>query len=55
MVISFVTLFVLGQYALYRGRRYRAMRTLWRGIRLGQDGSASVYAARRRAGGFSSL
>ncbi|MCF4129237.1 DUF898 domain-containing protein [Methylobacterium sp. SyP6R] len=46
VVISFVTLFVLGQYALYRGRRYRAMRTLWRGIRLGQDGSASVYAAR---------
>lgn len=46
VVISFVTLFVLGQYALYRGRRYRAMRTLWRGIRLGQDGSASVYVAR---------
>ena len=46
VAISFVPLFVLGQYALYRGRRYRAMRTLWRGIRLGQDGSALVYAAR---------
>ncbi|KMO15505.1 hypothetical protein QR78_21100 [Methylobacterium indicum] len=46
VAISFVSLFVLGQYALYRGRRYRAMRTLWRGIRLGQDGSALGYAAR---------
>ena len=39
VVISFVFLFLLGQFAIYRGRRYRAMRTLWRGIRLGQDGS----------------
>ncbi|WP_298956120.1 YjgN family protein [uncultured Methylobacterium sp.] len=46
VVVSFVTLFLLGQYALYRGRRYRAMRTLWRGIRLGQVGSGFVYAAR---------
>lgn len=44
--LSFLVLFVLGQYALYRGRRYRAMRTLWRGIRLGQDGSGFAYAAR---------
>ena len=44
--ISFLVLFLLGQYALYRGRRYRAMRTLWRGIRLGQDGSGLAYAAR---------
>lgn len=43
-VFSFVVLFLLGQYALYRGRRYRASRTLWRGIRLGQDGSGFVYA-----------
>ena len=41
--ISFVFLFFLGQYAVYRGRRYRASRTLWRGIRLGQDGSAITY------------
>lgn len=45
-VLSFVVLFVLGQFALYRGRRYRAARTLWRGIRLGQDGSGVAYAAR---------
>ena len=44
--ISFLVLFLLGQYALYRGRRYRAMRTLWRGIRLGQDGSGLAFAAR---------
>lgn len=44
-VISFLFLFLLGQYAAYRGRRYRAARTLWRGIRLGQDGSGLAYAA----------
>jgi uncharacterized membrane protein YjgN (DUF898 family) len=48
--ISFVFLFLLGQFAIYRGRRYRAMRTLWRGIRLGQDGSGLAYAA--LAGGW---
>ena len=48
--ISFVFLFLLGQFAIYRGRRYRAMRTLWRGIRLGQDGSGLTYAA--LAGGW---
>ncbi|GJE16873.1 YjgN family protein [Methylobacterium marchantiae] len=44
-ILSFLILFVLGQFAIYRGRRYRASRTLWRGIRLGQDGSAITYAA----------
>ena len=43
--ISFLVLFLLGQYAIFRGRRYRATRTLWRGIRLGQDGSAVTYMA----------
>ncbi|MBX9931334.1 MAG: DUF898 domain-containing protein [Methylobacterium sp.] len=42
--LSFPILFVLGQFALYRGRRYRASRTFWRGIRLGQDGSGIAYA-----------
>ncbi|WP_026597109.1 DUF898 family protein [Methylobacterium sp. 77] len=42
--LSFLVLFVLGKFAVYRGRRYRASRTLWRGIRLGQDGSAITYA-----------
>ena len=44
-VLSFAVIFLLGQFALYRGRRYRAGRTLWRGIRLGQDGSGLLYAA----------
>lgn len=43
--ISFVFLFLLGQYAIYRGRRYRCSRTRWRGIRLAQDGSALTYVA----------
>ncbi len=45
-IFSFLVLFLLGQFAIYRGRRYRAMRTLWRGIRLGQDGSGLAYAGR---------
>lgn len=44
LTVAFV--FLLGQYAIFRGRRYRASRTRWRGIRLGQDGSALGYVAR---------
>ncbi|MFY9289575.1 MAG: DUF898 family protein [Methylorubrum rhodinum] len=44
--LSAVFLFLLGQYAIFRGRRYRASRTRWRGIRLGQDGSAFAYMVR---------
>jgi len=44
--LSAVLLFLLGQYAIFRGRRYRASRTRWRGIRLGQDGSAAAYMLR---------
>ena len=45
-VLSAVFLFLLGQYAIFRGRRYRASRTRWRGIRLAQDGSALAYMVR---------
>ena len=31
-------------YAVYRGRDFRLSRTLWRGIRFGQDGNAWAYA-----------
>jgi uncharacterized membrane protein YjgN (DUF898 family) len=41
---GFLTLF--GQYALYRARRYRLTRTVYRGLRFHQDGSAFAYAAR---------
>lgn len=44
--LSAIFLFLLGQYAIFRGRRYRASRTRWRGIRLGQDGSAVAYMGR---------
>lgn len=42
-----IVLFGLGgQYALYSARRYRLTRTLFRGVRFHQEGSASVYALR---------
>ncbi|NEU13800.1 DUF898 domain-containing protein [Methylobacterium sp. BTF04] len=45
-LLLFVVLFPLGQYASYRARRYRASRSLWRGIRLRQDGSGLAYTGR---------
>ena len=32
------------QFAVYRGRRYRLNRTIWRGLRFGMDGSGVKYA-----------
>ncbi len=43
-VLSFVLLAVLGQYAVYRARRYRLTRTIYRGVRFHQAGSAWRYA-----------
>jgi uncharacterized membrane protein YjgN (DUF898 family) len=43
-VVAFAFLTIFGQYALYRARRYRLTRTVYRGIRFNQDGSAFVYA-----------
>jgi uncharacterized membrane protein YjgN (DUF898 family) len=45
-LIAFLALFVLGQYALYRARRYRLTRTIYRGLRFHQSGSAWGYAFR---------
>ncbi len=45
-VIAFLALFVLGQYAIYRARRYRLTRTVYRGLRFHQTGSAWRYAFR---------
>jgi uncharacterized membrane protein YjgN (DUF898 family) len=45
-VIAFLALFVLGQYAVYRARRYRLTRTIYRGLRFHQSGSAWGYALR---------
>lgn len=40
---------VLAQYALFRARRYRLTRTIWRGVRFQQSGSGWAYAGRSLA------
>ena len=44
--IAFALLGVLGQYAVYRARRYRLTRTIFRGVRFHQTGSAWGYSLR---------
>ena len=43
---AFVFLAVFGQYAYFRARRYRLTRTVFRGLRFHQSGSALSYALR---------
>src|SRR5256885_14096000 len=38
--------FLFGQFAIYRARRYRLTRTVWRGVRFWMDGSGWGYAVR---------
>ncbi len=45
-VLGALLWFFIG-YAQYRGRDFRLSRTLWRGIRFDQRGSALAYASRR--------
>jgi uncharacterized membrane protein YjgN (DUF898 family) len=45
-ITGFIALGVLGQYAIYRARRYRLTRTIYRGLRFHQEGSAWAYAFR---------
>jgi uncharacterized membrane protein YjgN (DUF898 family) len=45
-IVAFAALAVLGQYAIYRARRYRLTRTIYRGLRFHQKGSAWGYAFR---------
>jgi uncharacterized membrane protein YjgN (DUF898 family) len=45
-VFAFVVLAGFGQYAVYRARRYRLTRTVFRGLRFHQAGSAVRYAVR---------
>src|SRR6266851_6395364 len=44
--VAFVVLAGFGQYAAYRARRYRLTRTVFRGLRFHQSGSAVRYAIR---------
>jgi uncharacterized membrane protein YjgN (DUF898 family) len=41
-----VLVYAFGQFAIYRARRYRLTRTMWRGVRFWMDGSAVSYAGR---------
>jgi uncharacterized membrane protein YjgN (DUF898 family) len=43
-VFGFLLLALLGHFAVYRARRYRLTRTVFRGLRFNQHGSAWVYA-----------
>ena len=43
-VIGFALATVLGHYAVFRARRYRLTRTVYRGVRFHQTGSAWLYA-----------
>ena len=45
-IIAFAALGVLGQYAIYRARRYQLTRTIYRGLRFHQEGSAWGFAFR---------
>src|SRR6266700_4604465 len=38
--------YVFGQFAIYRARRYRLTRTVWRGVRFWMDGSGWAYSFR---------
>jgi uncharacterized membrane protein YjgN (DUF898 family) len=38
--------YAFGQFAIYRARRYRLTRTVWRGVRFWMDGSGWAYAGR---------
>ncbi|MFC3676473.1 DUF898 family protein [Ferrovibrio xuzhouensis] len=42
-IVYAVGLYLLINAAIWRARRYRLLRTLWRGIRAGQDGSTWIY------------
>lgn len=48
-LLTLVTLVLVGAlyfYVIYRARRYRLNRTLWRGLRFGLEGSPWAYAGR---------
>ena len=42
----YVIFYMFGQFAVYRARRYRLTRTVWRGVRFWMTGSGWSYACR---------
>lgn len=48
----FLFFYLFGQFAVYRARRYRLTRTVWRGVRFWMDGSGWAYAMRAAGWGL---
>jgi uncharacterized membrane protein YjgN (DUF898 family) len=48
----FLFFYLFGQFAIYRARRYRLTRTVWRGVRFWMDGSGWAYAVRAAGWGL---
>jgi uncharacterized membrane protein YjgN (DUF898 family) len=48
----FLFFYLFGQFAIYRARRYRLTRTVWRGVRFWMDGSGWNYAIRAAGWGL---
>lgn len=42
----FISFYAFGQFAIFRARRYRLTRTVWRGVRFWMDGSGWIYSFR---------
>lgn len=42
----FLAFYAFGQFAIFRARRYRLTRTIWRGVRFWMDGSGWAYSLR---------
>ncbi|MEH2491586.1 uncharacterized membrane protein YjgN (DUF898 family) [Bradyrhizobium sp. AZCC 2230] len=42
----FIAFYAFGQFAIFRARRYRLTRTVWRGVRFWMDGSGWIYSFR---------
>ena len=51
--LSFPILFFLGQFAIYRARRYRLTRTIYRGVRCHQERLGLALCGLRGASGGS--
>jgi uncharacterized membrane protein YjgN (DUF898 family) len=51
----FLFFYLFGQFAIYRARRYRLTRTVWRGVRFWMDGSGWAYAMRAAGWGLLTL
>ncbi|TFV74233.1 DUF898 family protein [Bradyrhizobium frederickii] len=48
----FIGFYAFGQFAIFRARRYRLTRTVWRGVRFWMDGSGWAYSFRAMAWGL---